>query len=144
MGNVSIRLFTAEDISLLDEMQECKNYKHILSKYKTLRNQAFVFLVGNKKAGFMLTEKTRSQGIFLSYFYIRPDYRGKGYSKVFFDLVKNGYLKNETILCFHNKAFTALYEKLGFTNGGNLSVSIYFASDFERQMAKVYKRKFDS
>lgn len=129
-----IRKIGLADISKLIDMEDCAKYTAALRKYKSVRAQTFVCEKDDEIIGFLLTERTLASGVLINYFYIKPQFRGQGIAKQFFNYVRDNHLKkyNDSILCYHHKELTDFYKKLGFIDSSVLRVSLYPPTDYNR------------
>lgn len=132
--NTVIRKLELTDIEKLNDMGSAVRYIDCLKKYKSLRAQTFIYEKDGEIIGFMQTEKTIAGGILLNYLYIKKEFRGQGEAKRFFNYVRETYLKRLAIICYHHKELTNFYKKMEFIDSSVLRISMYPATQLERQI----------
>ena len=112
--------------SLIDDSGREKFWKEIISGEIV---RAYIIGYGNKTAGYAVCCMSASQEacgrvLWLDELYIKPEFRGNGLGKAFFEFIENsdeyGYVRLEVE--HDNKRALKLYQSLGYADANYLSL----------------------
>lgn len=112
--------------SLIDDSGREKFWKEIISGEIV---RAYIIVYGNKTAGYVVCCMSASQEacgrvLWLDELYIKPEFRGNGLGKSFFEFIENsdeyGYVRLEVE--HDNKRALKLYQSLGYADANYLSL----------------------
>ena len=112
--------------SLIDDSGRVKFWKELISGEIV---RAYIIGYGNKTAGYAVCCMSASQEacgrvLWLDELYIKPEFRGNGLGKAFFEFIENsdeyGYVRLEVE--HDNKRALKLYQSLGYADANYLSL----------------------
>ena len=126
---INARVSSLMKEEILKEMNDAVETRSEIAEQYVRSAEAYIIGYGNKTAGYAVCCMSASQEacgrvLWLDELYIKPEFRGNGLGKAFFEFIENsdeyGYVRLEVE--HDNKRALKLYQSLGYADANYLSL----------------------